>query len=80
MRGCLHGRLKARATRPPLPSRLLADVCSIVNKMDELRKRITTHTACDIIECCFTETWLTEDIPDSAIYLKTHAIYRADRT
>lgn len=79
-RGCLHGRLKARATRPPLPSLLLADLCSIENKMDELRKRSTTHTACEIIECCLTETWPMEDIPDSAIYLETHAIYRADRT
>ena len=42
-RGGLHARLKARATRPPLPSLLLANVRSLENKMDELRARTTTQ-------------------------------------
>ena len=37
----LHARLKARATKPPLPSLLLANVRTLKNKMDELRTRIT---------------------------------------
>ncbi|XP_054618104.1 protein-L-isoaspartate(D-aspartate) O-methyltransferase isoform X2 [Dunckerocampus dactyliophorus] len=80
-RAGLHARLKARATRPPLPSLLLANVRSLENKMDELRARITAQR--EIRECCvltFTETWLTEDIPDSAIQLESFAAYRGDRT
>lgn len=42
-RGGLHARLKARATKPPLPSLLVANVCSLENKMDELRTRVTTQ-------------------------------------
>ncbi|XP_054650702.1 uncharacterized protein LOC129191401 [Dunckerocampus dactyliophorus] len=49
--------------------------------MDELRARITAQR--EIRECCvltFTETWLTGDIPDSAIQLESFAAYRGDRT
>lgn len=80
-RGGLHARLKARATRPPLPSLLLANVCSLENKMDELRTRTTTQR--EIRECCtliFTETWTTDNMPDSAIQLQTHSVHRGDRT
>ena len=42
-RGGLHARLKACASRPPLPSLLLANVRSLENKLDELRAR-TGHT------------------------------------
>ncbi len=34
-------------------------------------------------DCCaliFSETWLNEDIPDTAISLQTHFVYRSDRT
>lgn len=42
-KGGLHARLKARATRPPLPSLLLANIRSLENKMDELTTRFTTQ-------------------------------------
>lgn len=80
-RGGLHARLKARATRPPVPSLLLANVRSLGNKIDELRTRTSIQR--EIRECCvftLTETWLTKDTPDSAIDLDTHAVYRGDRT
>lgn len=80
-RGGLHARLKARATRPPLPSLLLTNVRSLENKMDELRTRTTTQR--EIRECCaliFTETWTTDNTPDSAIQLQTHSVHRGDRT
>ncbi|KAK0135720.1 hypothetical protein N1851_028397 [Merluccius polli] len=80
-RGGLHARLKARATRPPLPSLLLANVRSLENKMDELRARTTTQ--CEIRECCaliFTETWTKDNTPDSVIQLETHSVHRGDRT
>ena len=57
-RGGLHARLKARASRPPLPSLLLANMRSLENKLDELRARITTQR--EMRECCaliFTETF-----------------------
>ena len=80
-RGGLHARLKARATHPPLPSLLLANVRSLDNKMDELKTRITTQH--EIRECCaliFTETWLSDSIPDSTIHLTAHSVHRGDRT
>ncbi|KAL6481971.1 hypothetical protein MHYP_G00100510 [Metynnis hypsauchen] len=80
-RGGLHASLKARATRPPLPSLLLANVRSLENKMDELRTRITTQR--EIRECCaliLTETWLSDSTPDSAIQLETHSVHRGERT
>ncbi|KAI4905306.1 hypothetical protein NFI96_022731, partial [Prochilodus magdalenae] len=60
-RGGLHARLKACASRPPLPSLLLANVRSLENKLDELRARITSQR--EVRECCaliFSETWLSE--------------------
>ncbi|KAK2905565.1 hypothetical protein Q8A73_009508 [Channa argus] len=80
-RGGLHARLKARASRPPLPSLLLANVRSMENKLDELRARITTQR--EIRECCaliFTETWLSDKVPEDAIQLQTHSVHRGDRT
>lgn len=80
-RGGLHARLKARASRPPLPSLLLANVRSLENKLDELRARITTQR--EIRECCaliFTETWLSDKVPEDAIKLQTHSVHRGDRT
>ncbi|KAL7838324.1 hypothetical protein AOLI_G00267280 [Acnodon oligacanthus] len=73
-RGGLHARLKARATRPPLPSLLQANVRALENKLDELRTRITTQ--CEIKECCpliLTETWLLDSTPGSAIQLQMHS-------
>ncbi|XP_030612077.1 uncharacterized protein LOC115799195 [Archocentrus centrarchus] len=80
-RGGLHAKLKARATRPPLPSLLVANVRSLENKMDELRARTIAQR--EIRECCaliFTETWITATTPDSAIQLQTHSVHRGDRT
>ncbi|KAI4904828.1 hypothetical protein NFI96_006812 [Prochilodus magdalenae] len=80
-RGGLHARLKARAMRLPLPSLLLANVCSLENKLDELRARITTQR--EIREGCtliLKETWLSDSTPDSAIQLQTHSVHRGDRT
>ncbi|XP_049329182.1 uncharacterized protein LOC125790231 [Astyanax mexicanus] len=80
-RGGLHARLKARASRPPVPSLLLANVRSLENKLDELRARITSQR--EMRECCaliFTETWLSDKVPDSAIQFETHSVHRGDRT
>lgn len=80
-RGGLYARLKARASRLPLPSLLLANVRSLENKLDEIRARITTQR--EIRECwalIFTETWLSDKVPECAIQLQTHSVHRGDQT
>ncbi|KAL7879151.1 hypothetical protein AOLI_G00101250 [Acnodon oligacanthus] len=77
-RGGLHARLKARATRPPLPSLLLANVRSLENKLDKLRTRITTQ--CETSALILTEIWLSDTTPDSAIQLETHSVHCGDHT
>ncbi|KAK2921577.1 hypothetical protein Q8A73_001062 [Channa argus] len=71
----------AHCARPPLPSLLLANVRSLENKLDELRAKITTQR--EIRECCaliFTETCLSDKVPEDAIQLQTHSVHRGDRT
>lgn len=79
-RGGIRARLEAKPTRPPIPSILLANVRSLDNKMDNIR--LMTSTNRKVRDCCvlvFTETWLNDNIPDSAIQLEQLACYRADR-
>ena len=74
-------RLRQRSFRPPLPSLFLGNARSLPNKVDELTCNIQTRR--DYRECsvfCFTETWLSSDIPDSAIQPPGFTVYRADRT
>lgn len=62
----LHARLKA--SRPPLPSLLVANVWSLEDKMDEQRTRIISQR--EVKHCCaliFTETWLADNILESAV-------------
>lgn len=80
-RGGLHDKLKARTSRPPQPSLLLANMRPLENKLDELRARVTSQQ--EIRECCtliFTETWLSEKVPESSVQLQTHSIHRGDWT
>ena len=70
------------ASFAPLPSLLLANVRSLVNNMDYLlrlwiinNKRITDTTI-----LIFTESWLHEGVPDSAIALLGLHCTRSDRT
>ncbi|KAK0152118.1 hypothetical protein N1851_006483 [Merluccius polli] len=80
-RGGLRDRLRLAPHKTALPSIFLANVRSLVNKMDELRLRITTNKR--IMDCnllIFTETWLNPSVPDNAINLAERNIFRADRT
>ncbi len=74
-------RLRRRAFRHPLPTILLANVQSLDNKLCELRARISyqreTRDCCVI---CFTETWMSAMVPDSAIELTGFSVHRSDRT
>ncbi|XP_047656443.1 uncharacterized protein LOC113651616 isoform X1 [Tachysurus fulvidraco] len=74
-------RLRRRPLRPPLPTILLANVQSLDNKLCELRARISyqreTRDCCII---CLTETWMSAEVPDSAIELTGFSVHRSDRT
>ncbi|KAK3511086.1 hypothetical protein QTP70_030282, partial [Hemibagrus guttatus] len=80
-RSSVRARLKLNPHRTSLPSIFLANVRSLVNKMDELRLWTTTQKR--IKECnvmIFTEAWLNNNIPSSAIELEGHSVSRADRS
>lgn len=66
----LHARPKTWATKPPLPSLLLVNVCSLDNKLHGFKARLQTQ--CETRDCCallFTETWLSCNIHDYVLQL-----------
>ncbi|KAK3533173.1 hypothetical protein QTP70_012426 [Hemibagrus guttatus] len=73
-------RLRRRGLRTALPGIFLSNVRSLCNKMDELTLQMNKNkdfpTSCVL---CFTETWLCDLIPDSALQLGGFNLYRADR-
>ncbi|XP_051537628.1 uncharacterized protein LOC127431288 [Myxocyprinus asiaticus] len=73
-------RVRRCANRPLLPTILLANVQSLDNKLCELKARISfqreTRDCCII---CLTETWMSAEIPDSAIEPTGFSVHRADR-
>lgn len=75
----IRARLQANPHRPTLPSLFLTNSRSLVNKMDEIRLRITSHCM-DSCVMVITETWLDSAIPDAVIDLQGRTVYRADRT
>uniref|UniRef100_A0A1A8ATP4 Reverse transcriptase domain-containing protein n=1 Tax=Nothobranchius furzeri TaxID=105023 RepID=A0A1A8ATP4_NOTFU len=73
-------RLKTNPSRPALPSIILFNVCSLDNKLDYIRLQQATQR--EARDCCvyiFTETWLSDRVPDAAIQLDGMASFRADR-
>lgn len=66
-KGGLHARLKAWASRPPLPSLLLANVRYLENKLDELRAKITTQEIRKCFTLIFTKTRLSVKVPECAV-------------
>ncbi|KAK3528689.1 hypothetical protein QTP70_009067 [Hemibagrus guttatus] len=73
-------RLRRRGLRTALHGIFLSNVRSLCNKMDELTLQMNKNrdfpTSCVL---CFTETWLCDVIPDSALQLGGFNLYRADR-
>ncbi|KAK3569190.1 hypothetical protein QTP86_026472, partial [Hemibagrus guttatus] len=73
-------RLRRRGLCTALPGIFLSNVRSLCNKMDELTLQMNKNrdfpTSCVL---CFTETWLCDLIPDSALQLGGFNLYRADR-
>jgi len=60
-----------------LPSVLLTNVCHLQNKLEDLSVLIKQYCS-EII--CITESWLTRDIPDSAVNLDGYHLIRKDRS
>ncbi len=73
-------KLRQYVFRTALPSIHLANLRSLLNKLDKLlllsrtNKNFSNSTA-----LCFTETWLNDAIPDSALHLPNFQLIRADR-
>jgi hypothetical protein len=59
-----------------MPQLLLANVRSLISKVDELEAVANVNEA-DII--CITESWLPSDIPDSALSYSNFILFRNDR-
>ncbi len=79
-RGGIRARLRANPTRPALPTLMLSNVRSLENKLDLIQlSRSTQHEARDCCVFVFTETWLNDNIPDSAIQLNGLTCCRSDR-
>ncbi|KAI4888729.1 hypothetical protein NFI96_004606 [Prochilodus magdalenae] len=79
-RAGVRTRLTSKPARAALPSILLSNVCSLENKLDCIRLQRTTQR--ESRDCCvfvFTETWLSDRVPDAAIQLDGLASFRADR-
>lgn len=79
-RGGVRQRLRRRANRPPLPSMLLCNACSLRNKVEELRANARfLHKYQELCLLVVTETWLQEDVSDSLVSLDGFSLVRADR-
>ncbi len=73
-------KLRQCGLRMPLPSIHLANLRSLPNKTDKLL--LLSRTNKDFSNSsalCFTETWLNDTIPDSALHLPNFQLIRADR-
>ncbi len=68
-----------RGLRTALPSIHLVNLRSLPNKTDELLLTRTNKDFSNSAALCFTETWLSEDIPDNALHLPGYQLFRADR-
>ena len=73
-------RLRRHGARTLLPGIFLSNVRSLSNKLDELQLLVWKNRdfrSSSVL--CFTETWLSELIPDSVLQLAGFKLLRADR-
>lgn len=80
----IRARLAASPHSPAILSILMANVRSIDNSLDNKMDniRLIRSTQSEVRECCvyvFMETWINDNIPDSAIQLNRLTCYRLDR-
>lgn len=73
-------KFRQRGLRTPLPSIHMTNLRSLRNKMDELSLLNRTNKDFSLSAVlCFTETWLADSVPDSALHLHGFHLHRADR-
>jgi len=71
--------LRKRRFRPYLPSIMMGNVQSLVNKMDELTSLTRSKSVFrEGSVMCFTETWLHDNVPDTIVSLAGFQLVRAD--
>ncbi len=76
----IQARLRANPTRLAVPTLMLSNIRSLENKLDLIQlRRSTQHEESDCCVFVFTETWLNDNIPDSAIQQHGLTSYREDR-
>ncbi len=69
-RGIIRAWLGANPTKPAIPSLMLSNVRSLENMLDLIKLiQSTQHETRDCCVFVFTETWLNDNIPNSAIQL-----------
>ena len=68
--------LRKPRRRAALPSLLLSNVRSVVNKLDEVSE-LFLRVQPDI--SVLTESWLDESIPDSSLHIDNYTVFRRDR-
>lgn len=76
----VRARLAASPHRPAIPSLIVANVHSLDNKSDYIQ--LLRSTQREVRDCCvfiFTESWLNDNIPDSAIQLTALTCYCTDQ-
>ncbi|KAJ8010039.1 hypothetical protein DPEC_G00070840 [Dallia pectoralis] len=79
-RAGLKVKLRKRRFKPTLPSIVMGNVRSLENKMDELTALVRTQSGYrESSFMCFSETWLQDVTPDSAMALDGFRLVRADR-
>ena len=64
-------------TKAAIPTFLVCNVRSLAPKIDELECVINQN---DVDLVCVSETWLSDEIPDSAISMRDFILFRKDRT
>ncbi len=73
-------KLREHGFRTALTSIHLANLRSLPNKTDELLLLTSTNKDfSNSAALCFTETWLSETIPDKALHLPGYQLIRSDR-
>ena len=77
----MRQRVRRRGNKPPLPIITLANLRSINNKIDEIRAltRYNTEFRSSSL-LCFTETWLSSEIPSETVDVSGFQIIRLDRS
>lgn len=79
-RGGTKVKNRRREYKPVFPSVIMGNVRSLCNKVDELSACVRydrTYRQSSLM--CFTESWLTEKIPESHVKLDGFTLHRLDR-